>query len=126
MAEGILILMSAAGLIFSNQLIALFRDDPKVIEIGTRALQLQLVTLLFVPYTMAVEMTYQSTGNRLGASLLSSARSGLFFIPTLLILARVRGLAGIQEAEPLAYILSFPLALFFAIRFLHRIPKEDQ
>ena len=125
MAEAILILMSAVGLVFSDQLVAVFRNDPRVIEIGTRALKLQLLTLLFLPFTMAVEMLYQSTGNRLGASLLSSARSGLFFIPSLLILSAIRGLAGIQEAQPLAYVLSFPLALYYALRLIRRFPKED-
>ena len=126
MAEAVLILFSAIGLMFSGNLIAVFRNDPRVIEIGTRALRLQLLTLLFLPFTMAVEMLYQSTGHRLGASLLSSARSGLFFIPALLILAAVRGLAGIQEAQPLAYVVAFPLSLAFVIHFMKQIPREDQ
>ena len=126
MAEGILIVMSVTGLLISDRLIALFRDDPEVIVTGTRALRLQFATLIFLPFTMAVEMLYQSTGHRAGASLMSAARSGLFFIPSLLILAAVRGLAGIQEAQPLAYVLSFPLALYFALRFLRKIPAEDQ
>ena len=126
MAEAVLVVMSAACLLASNGLIALFRDDPSVIEIGTRALRLQMLTILFLPFTMAVEMLYQSTGHRAGASLLSSARSGLFFIPTLLLLSRLRGLSGIQEAQPAAYVLSFPLALFFAIRFMRQIPRQDE
>ena len=126
MSETILVVTAAAGLLLSGRLIALFRDDPAVIGIGTRALQLQFTTLVFLPFTMAVEMLYQSTGHRAGASLMSAARSGLFFIPSLLILAAVRGLAGIQEAQPLAYVLSFPLALYFALRFLRKIPAEDQ
>ncbi len=126
MAEGILIVMSVTGLLISDRLIALFRDDPEVIVTGTRALRLQFATLIFLPFTMAVEMLYQSTGHRAGASLMSAARSGLFFIPSLLILSAVRGLAGIQEAQPLAYVLSFPLALFFALRFLRNLPAEDQ
>mgnify|MGYP002624764490 CR=1 FL=1 len=126
MAESILIIMAGAGLIFSGQLIGLFRDDPKVIEIGTRALQLQFVTLVFLPFTMAAEMLYQSTGHRIGAALMSAARSGLFFIPSLLILSAVRGLAGIQEAQPLAYVLSFPMALFYVIRFWKLVPSTDQ
>ncbi len=126
MAEAVLAVTSFTGLLLSDRLIALFRDDPKVIEIGTRALRLQFSTLLFLPYTMAVEMLYQSTGHRLGASIMSAARSGLFFIPSLLILSVYRGLSGIQEAQPLAYVLAFPLALFFALRFLHRIPAMDE
>ena len=126
MAEAVLAVMSAICLLSSNGLIALFRDDPRVIEIGTRALRLQMLTILFLPFTMVVEMLYQSTGNRVGASLMSSARSGLFFIPSLLILSALRGLYGIQEAQPLAYLLSFPLAMFFAVRFMRRIPRRDE
>lgn len=126
MAETILAVTALAGSLISDHLIALFRDDPQVIVIGTRALRLQFFTLLFLPFTMAAEMLYQSTGHRAGASLMSAARSGLFFIPALLILSRVRGLAGIQEAQPLAYVLAFPLSLYFVLRFLRRIPAEDQ
>lgn len=124
LAEGILIVMAGAGFLFSGQLIGLFRDDPAVIAIGTRALRLQFATLLFLPFTMAVEMLYQSTGHRLGASLLSSARSGLFFIPALLILSAVRGLSGIQEAQPLAYVLAFPLSVWFVYRFVKGLPRR--
>ena len=124
LAEGILIGMAGAGFLFSGQLIGLFRDDPAVIAIGTRALRLQFATLLFLPFTMAVEMLYQSTGHRLGASLLSSARSGLFFIPALLILSAVRGLSGIQEAQPLAYVLEFPLSVWFVYRFVKGLPRR--
>ena len=126
MAEGVLIVMAGICLLFSDRLIAVFRDDPGVIAIGTRALRLQMLTILFLPFTMAVEMLYQSTGHRAGASLLSSARSGLFFIPTLLILSSLRGLAGIQEAQPAAYVLAFPLSLLFALWFMRRIPQKDE
>ena len=124
LAESILIVMAGVGFLLSGQLIGLFRDDPRVIEIGTRALRLQFVTLLFLPFTMAVEMLYQSTGHRPGASLLSSARSGLFFIPALLILSAARGLSGIQEAQPLAYVLAFPLSIWFVYRFVKELPKQ--
>ena len=126
MAETVLAVTALAGSLISDHLIALFRDDPQVIVIGTRALRLQFLTLLFLPFTMAAEMLYQSTGHRAGASLMSAARSGLFFIPALLILSRVRGLAGIQEAQPLAYVLAFPLSLYYVLRFLRRIPAEDR
>ena len=126
MAEAVIIVMAGAGFLFSDRLIGLFRDDPGVIGIGTRALRLQFATLIFLPFTMAVEMLYQSTGHRLGASLLSSARSGLFFIPSLLILSALRGLSGIQEAQPLAYVLAFPLSVWFVYRFVRSLPKTEK
>ncbi len=126
MSEGVILAAAGACFLLSGNLIRIFRDDPRVIEIGTRALQLQMGTIVLLPFTMCAEMLYQSTGRRLGASFLSTARSGLFFIPALLILSRLRGLAGIQEAQPLAYLLSVPLAVAFVMLFLRRVPKEDK
>ena len=126
MSEGVILAAAAAVFLFSGSLVQVFRDDPRVIEIGTRALRLQMATVIFLPFTMCAEMLYQSTGRRLGASFLSSARSGLFFIPALLILSSLRGLSGIQEAQPAAYLLSVPLSAAFVILFMRRTPKEDR
>lgn len=109
----------------SGHLIGIFRNDPAVIEVGTRALRLQALAHLFLPVCMVTEMLFQSTGKRFGASLLSALRSGLLFIPLLLILSQVRGLAGIQEAQPLSIVLSFPPTVLFAIWFFRRLPKDD-
>ena len=108
---------------FSGQLIGVFRDDPAVIEIGTRALHLQALAQLVLPPCMIVEMLFQSTGQRLGAAILSSLRSGVFFIPTLLLLSHYRGLAGIQETQAVAFILSSITSLFFLIWYMKRLPK---
>lgn len=125
LAECLILVISLGVFFASDNLIQLFRDDSLVIEIGTRSLRLHCIAILFVPICMVTEMLFQSTGHGLGASVLSSLRSGIFFIPCLLILAFVRGLAGIQEAQPLAYVLSFVPSVFFAIWFFHKLPKED-
>ena len=70
-------------------------------------------------------MLYQSTGRRMGATLLSALRSGLFFIPALLILSAWRGLAGIQEAQPVSLLISAPVFALFAAHFFRKLPKED-
>ena len=75
---------------------------------------------------MVTERQLQSTGQKLGASLLSAMRGGIFFIPALLILSRIRGLAGIQEAQPLAYVLAFIPSIFFALWFFKKLPPEDK
>ena len=111
--------------IFSNDLIGIFRDDQTVIEIGTRALRLQCIAIIFLPIGMATEMMFQSTGKRIGAAILSSLRNGLFFIPALLILPKFRGLYGIEEAQPIAIILAFFPALFFMLSFFKKLPAGD-
>lgn len=126
LSEILLGTMSMVVFVFSGDLIKIFRDDAKVIEIGTRALQLQCLSLLFLPLCMITEMLLQSTGKRVGASALSSLKNGLLFIPTLLILANVRGLSGIQEAQPLAYVLAFIPSVIFAVWFFKKLPATDE
>jgi putative MATE family efflux protein len=125
-AEGIIAVACVILVAFSGSLVGVFRDDPAVIEIGTRALRLQAFAVLLLPFCMTTEMLFQSTGKRLGASFLSALRSGLLFIPLLLILAHTRGLAGIQEAFPLSLVLSAPLTVPFTVWFFKKMPKEDE
>ena len=125
LSESVMLAGVVLVLAFSGRLIGSFRDDPEVIAIGTRALRLHMLGMLALPFGMTVEMTLQSTGSRLAASVLSSMRSGLFFIPLVLILSRLRGLAGIQEAQPAAYLLATVWSLVFMKRFFGKIPLED-
>ncbi|MCR5216247.1 MAG: MATE family efflux transporter, partial [Lachnospiraceae bacterium] len=85
----------------------------------------QIASLPTLPICMITEMLFQSTGKRLGAAILSSLRSGVFLIPLLLLLSKFRGLAGIQEAQPVAFVLSFLATLFFLSWYMAKLPKED-
>ena len=125
LAEGIILVGVTILIVFASPLIRLMRDDPEVIVIGTRALRLQALSNLLLPPCMVTEMLYQSTGHRAGATMLSALRSGLLFIPSLLILSSVRGLAGIQEAQPLSVVLSFPFTVMFAVMFFRKLPTMD-
>ncbi len=126
LSEIILVILIIPVIIFSGSLIGVFRNDPTVIDIGSWALVLQCAALLFLPPCAIIEMQLQSTGQRLSASVLSSLRNGLFFLPTLLILANLRGISGVQEAQPLSYLLSFLPSILFAVRFFKKLPKEDE
>ena len=108
-----------------ENMIGLFRDDPEVIAVGTRALKLQMFSLICLPPCMSTEMLYQSTGRRMGATLLSALRNGLIFIPALLILTQLRGLSGIQEAQPVAQVLALPLTVLLGWMFFRKLPDED-
>ncbi len=121
----VLAVLTVFAMVFSGGLIRVFRDDPAVIEIGTRALQLQCVSQLFMPIVMITEMLMQSSGKKIPATVLSSLRGGVILVPLLFILPLIRGLAGVQEAQPLAYILSVPPAIYVAKRFFASTPNED-
>ena len=119
--ECVLTLISVPIYIFAGTLVQQLRDDPLVIELGIRALRLMCVGQLFVPLTMMVEMGFQSIGEKLLASFGSCLRSGLLFIPTLLILTNIRGISGVQEAQPLSFVFTFIVCLFLCRIYLKRV-----
>ncbi len=126
LAEIIVVVMSVGLILFPGEIVRIFRDDNTVMEIGSRALVLQGIAQLFLPFCMITEMALQSVGKMLGASVLSTLRNGLFFIPLLLILSNVRGLSGIQEAQPLAVTLAVIPSAILAVRFFRELPKNTE
>lgn len=123
-AEVSLFLLAVPIFIFSSPLVQLLRDDAAVIEIGTRALRLMCIAQLFVPLTMMVEMGFQSTGAKGLASFASSLRSGLLLIPALYFMSIIRGLYGVEEAQPVAFIITFVICIFLCRVFMNRL-KDD-
>ena len=75
---------------------------------------------------MVTEMALQSAGKKIGASLLSILRNGLFFIPLLLIMSNVRGLAGIQEAQPLSTVIAVIPSVILAVKFFKELPESGK
>ena len=109
----ILVVLGAGAMLFSENIIAVFRkDDPLVIEIGTFALRAQLCTLPLWGYIVMSNMFTQSIGYGARATLLSTARQGIFLIPALLILPRIFGLTGIQLAQPISDVCTLILSIF--------------
>lgn len=112
------------GCLFAEPIISLFRDDPDVIAVGVPALIYQAGVIFLMPIQVTTNMLFQSTGKSVRATLLSATRSGLFFIPTILILSRVMGLAGIECSQAIADVLSSLMAIPFAVNFLRSLPKD--
>lgn len=124
-SEIVIVALSVITFIMAPQIIRLLRDDEEVIVIGVRALRLHLTAMAVLPYCMVSEMLLQTTGNKFGASFLSSIRSGLFFVPLLFVLSVLRGLLGIQEAQPLAYVLSVIPTVILIRKFFRELPTKD-
>ncbi len=120
-----MVIFASIVFIFAPQISKALRDDPEVIVIATRAMRLMAVSQLSMPVTVMTEMLLQTTGKKLKASVLSAMKSGVILIPALLILSRLRGLNGIEEAQPLSLVLSVIPAVIFAVSFFRELPSED-
>ena len=128
--KGLLITMSISfcfvaclalpGFIFAKQIVHAFQDSAAVAEIGVFALRCACVGTLFLPVSVPVNMLYQSTRQVKASTMLSLFRSGLTFIPTLIITTNLWGITGIQISQPTADVLTAFLTIPFIVKFLRR------
>ena len=112
--------------IFARPVIALFRNDPAVIEVGAAALRWQAAALPLLCPIVITNMMLQSIGKGLKASIASSARNGIFFIPLILILPNVFGLFGVEITQACADVLSFCLAMPLAISEIRKLSRKPE
>ena len=112
--------ISLVGIIFAEQIIWIFQKSPDVIAIGKTALRFSCVGLIFLASSVAANMLFQSIRKSLIASILAMMRSGLMFIPVLIIGYSLKGLWGIQAAQGIADVLSGLVSIPFAILFLRK------
>lgn len=117
-----LLMLTSAGVVMfflAPQAIAAFRrDDLEVIAIGVTALRLQCLMLPTQSFFIMCNMYLQCTGQNRPATLMASARQGIFFLPGTLILPRLFGLLGVQLVQPVADIFCFILAIYLSRKFL--------
>jgi len=119
-------ILSLGGFIFSEQLIGLFRkEDAKVMAIGILACRLQCLALPLQPVMVLTNMLFQSIGKSWQASLLSSARQGIYFLPLIIILPRIFGVLGVQMTQPIADLLTFITCFPFLIKLFKELKENE-
>ena len=99
------------GFIFSEPIIALFRDDPDVVAVGAVALDWQIISYPLVTTIVATNMMMQTIRKPVRANLVAAARSGLFFIPLIFILPHFFGLLGVEMCQAWSDVCAFSLSL---------------
>ena len=113
-------MLAIPGFIFAEQIVWMFQKSEAVAEIGVFALRCACVGTLFLPLSVPVNMLYKSTRQVMASTLLSLLRSGLMFIPTLIITTSLWGITGIQISQPLADILTGFATIPFIVAFMRR------
>ncbi len=117
-------MLAIPGFIFADKIVYMFQKSQRVIEIGTYALRWATVGVMFLPFSVPVNMLYQSIRKPLLSSVLSLMRSGLMFIPTLIIATHFLSLTGVQIAQPVADILTGLISIPFSLYFILKTPNE--
>ena len=109
---------------FAPGIIGFFRDDPQVVAVGAVALRCQAAALPLQGCVVMTNMMLQSMGKGIKASITASARSGLFFIPLILILPRLFGLLGVEITQSLADVLAITISIPLAASELKKMKKQ--
>lgn len=112
--------LAIPGFIFAEEVIHLFQKSEQVKEIGVFALRCSCVGTVFLAFSVPVNMLYQSIRKAGISSFLSMLRSGLMFIPTLIVTTHFFGIVGIQISQPLADMLTGFASIPFVISFLRK------
>ena len=110
--------MSTVSILFAEPIITIFQKSPEVITIGAKALRFTAFGMMFMPFSVPVNMLYQSIQQPTISSVLSMIRSGAVTIPILLLVVPFTGLLGIQLAQPAADVIAGLISIPFILRFL--------
>lgn len=121
-----LVIISAAGFIFAEPLVTLFRkEDADVIRIGTLALRLQCAVFPLNAWIVMCNMMLQSIGKAAKASAVAAARQGIFFIPLIWILPYFFGLLGVQMCQTWSDVFTMALAVPLGIGVLRELKQME-
>ena len=119
--------VSAFGLFLGAPwLMGLFiSDDPAVREIGTMALRAQAISMPLIPIGTVTNMTFQAVGKAWHATIMSSMRQGIFFLPLIFLLPAMFELWGVVAAQAAADVLTAFACTPFLYVFYKKLGKEQ-
>lgn len=106
-----LTLVAVAGYAFAGQIVEEFRSDPDVVAVGTPALRWQLLTFPLIATIIVSNMLLQTIRKPIRANILAAARSGLFFIPLIILMPHFMGLLGVETAQTVADVCAFAITI---------------
>ena len=101
-----LLFWSVVLIIFSGEVVSLFRDDPEVIAIGIPALRYQMIIFPACSFMMMANMMMQTCRKTIRANILAASRQGQFFIPLIFVLPYFYGLFGVEICQAVSDVIS--------------------
>lgn len=122
---GLILCLALPAFLLAEPIVRLFQESEQVVVIGSYALRWSCVGVTFLSLSVPVNMLYQSIRRPEISSFLSLLRSGLAFIPVLLLTTSLWQLRGVQISQPIADILTGLISLPFILHFLIKTPGED-
>ncbi len=116
------IIMCIGFNLFPHEIISFFRgNDPELVKVGIKGIRYRSIVFPFLGYTIMVQMYLQNIRKTVSASILSTSRQGICYLPALFIGATFFGLEGILWSQPIADIGTFVLSVIIGQRALQEM-----
>ncbi len=125
-AGGFAIAIYCVILIFAEQIVTVFTDDPNIIKETPNALRWVFAASPVIAIQLIGSAYFQSAGKALKALLLTLTKQGFFLIPLILILPNYFGIFGVWVSFPIADILAtLVTGLFLRNEMTTKLKKPD-
>lgn len=118
--------MAVLVFVFAPQLVTVFRkDDPDVIAVGTAALRYSVIAFPLSAWIVMCNMMLQSIGKGLKASIVASARQGIFFLPLIAVLPYFFGLAGVEACQAVSDFFALTVSIPLGVSVIREMRREE-
>ena len=125
----VLLVLAVIVYLLAPQFVTAFRrDDAEVIAVGTAALRYTVIAFPLSSWMVMCNMMLQSIGKGLKASIVASARQGIFFLPLIAILPHLLGLTGVEICQAVSDVCALTVSIpigFSVIREMRAANDAD-
>lgn len=101
--------------LISKPSIRAFIDNNEIVELGSRFLRINLISIPCLGVLLVLVCVFQAFGKGLPTLILSISRQGFVFIPVIIIGAKYFGIDGIVFSQPISDVFSVVMAVITAI-----------
>lgn len=122
----VLVGMAVVVYFTAPQLVTVFRKgDPDVIEVGTAALRYSVLAFPLSSWIIMCNMMLQSIGKGIKASIVSSARQGIFFLPLIMILPYFFGRTGVEICQAVSDVFALTISIPIGMSVIREMKESD-
>ncbi|MGG6231280.1 MATE family efflux transporter [Tenacibaculum sp. SDUM215027] len=113
---GIAVLIFTMIMLFPNELVGVFTEDEKLLNLTPNALIIAFLATPVITTQLIGSAYFQAAGKALPALLLTLLKQGIFLIPLVYILPKFYGVNGVWMSFPIADVLSTVLTYAYLKR----------
>lgn len=107
--------------IIPDKLLALFNDDPSLVNMGIRALRTISYSFIFAGFCIVTSSMFQALGKGKYSLMMSAARQLLFLLPIAYLFSLTKNIDIIWLAFPIAELVAVALSLFYTKRIFKKM-----